>query len=230
MKFKNGFYRITLIAFGCILVILTFTLTPLYISAQNPTGTRTLSPNDRIGTIVAQTLTAAAANSISTPAPRLRATETPISDEAILAFANATLTALAPVCTEELVQGGIPALSTYELTIEPNEFHVWSSGLICFSFDGSQPICMPGGADRGNVTIFLPIDEQETTYSLSRLTPRHNFHGIYADCSDVQRDEWIEIYAYNLSQSSNCSSGNGCGHVEVITVRGDEFEQLTYTP
>lgn len=222
--------RFSLLILGTILIGVVFNSTAFRTSAQNPTVTRTLSIDDRVSTAVATRLTAEAANSTATPTPRPRATETPVSDEAILAFANATLTALAPVCTEELAQGGIPTSSTYELTVEPNEFHVWSSGSICFSYDGSQPTCMPGGADRGNVTIFLPVDGQETTYSLSRLTPRSNFHGIYADCSDMQRDEWTEIHAYNLSQPSNCSSGNGCGHVEVITVRGDEFEQLTYTP
>lgn len=110
---------------------------------------------------------------------------------------------------------GIPSGTTYTLTVEPNTFHIWTSGNVRVSPPGTF---FPGGIDRGNVIVMLPQNNEATTYTLSDLTPENNWHGMYEDCTETQMQSKIDLATNGMRNNPvNCPHVSGCETVIVET-------------
>lgn len=118
---------------------------------------------------------------------------------------------------------GVPESSTSEvITVDPNQFHLWSAGPVTVVYQGTEIFTVGDIAGRGNVILLLPVNNQETEYTITNVNIASNWHGIWTDCGDETATAQLEAKAINATQpnTGNCSV-SGCSEVHAITIRGN---------
>lgn len=189
-----------------------------------PPETETLqSPTDDIE-VMSETPQGELVASLPPPSP------TPEPSITQLPTLTPTLTT-ATNCSPVSTQSNMPATSTYPLSVQPNEFHIWSSGRITVHLgqnDNGEPLASDlDEGYKGFISVFLPDDNQTTDYYLSNVNPTFNYHAVYQNCSAQQMMAQIQRDAANQARNG-CSSG--CDEVYIRIFEGDSATEELYEP
>jgi hypothetical protein len=81
---------------------------------------------------------------------------------------------------------------------------------------------------KGFISVFLPINNEQTVYNISNVNPGYNYHGIYENCSLQQRLDETVIHANALLRPGHC--GEGCDDVYVRIFTGASLEEELFSP
>ncbi|MEQ8676548.1 MAG: hypothetical protein RIC84_25255 [Aggregatilineales bacterium] len=122
----------------------------------------------------------------------------------------------------------MPSSSEYTLTVEPNQFHIWSSGRITVSYEGEVISSVQDEGYKGFISVFLPVGNEQTIYNITNVNPTYNYHAIYENCSSQQRINETERHARNLTFPGDC--GDGCDEVYIRIFTGSSLEEELFSP
>ena len=97
------------------------------------------------------------------------------------------------------------------VTVLPGTIGVITSGPICIEDE-----CLPGGINRGSVTILMPKMGEPMTYAVEVL-PYSNWYGSYA-VSEIDEAAALQVAAKHvelMKLSPNCTDGKGCDLIDI---------------
>jgi len=116
-----------------------------------------------------------------------------------------------------LKTGSVPAAEngTWEVSVDQNEIHVWTSGPVCLA-----GICLKGGETRGSVVLMLPSD---IPYQLTGLIPGENWHGEYFSPNPDQWQELADERIDAMQKKGNCTGDTSCNFIDVLVVSPDSI-------
>lgn len=140
-----------------------------------------------------------------------------------------TSTNVAVSCRTIKSEHNVPETSTYTLIVEPNQYHVWSSGRIAVSYGGQVLSNVHDEGYKGFISVFLPVNNQATTYNISNVNPRYNYHAIYENCSHEQRIIDTNRHANDLTRPGDCG-GAGCREVYIRVFQGNSYQEELFSP
>lgn len=132
------------------------------------------------------------------------------------------------ICRPIDEENNMPSSSEYNLIVEPNQFHIWSSGRITVNYKGQIISSVQDEGYKGFISVFLPVDNKQTIYNIMNVNPTYNYHAIYENCSPQQRINETERHARNLTSPGDC--GNGCDEVYIHIFIGSSLEEELFSP